>query len=59
MCKKYYTLSADDTGLGFYICHEIIAKHKGSINLESSESGGAKEFQYMDQIIVKIYARKV
>ncbi|MDP2862512.1 MAG: ATP-binding protein [Desulfobacterales bacterium] len=42
--KPFYTTKdvGKGTGLGLYMCHEIIAKHKGSITLQSSESGGAK-----------------
>jgi two-component system NtrC family sensor kinase len=42
--KPFYTTKnvGQGTGLGLYMCHEIIAKHKGSISLEVSESGGAK-----------------
>ncbi len=42
--KPFYTTKdvGKGTGLGLYMCHEIIAKHKGSISLENSESGGAK-----------------
>ncbi len=42
--KPFYTTKdvGKGTGLGLYMCHEIIAKHKGSITLESAEPGGAK-----------------
>lgn len=42
--KPFYTTKdvGKGTGLGLYMCHEIVAKHKGSITLESPADGGAK-----------------
>ncbi|MBU3979900.1 MAG: histidine kinase, partial [Proteobacteria bacterium] len=30
------------TGLGLYICHEIIQRHGGTITVEKSDGEGAK-----------------
>jgi two-component system NtrC family sensor kinase len=42
--KPFFTTKdvGKGTGLGLYMCHEIVAKHKGSITLESPADGGAK-----------------
>ncbi|MDQ1331156.1 MAG: two-component system, NtrC family, sensor kinase, partial [Thermodesulfobacteriota bacterium] len=42
--KPFFTTKdvGKGTGLGLYMCHEIVAKHKGSITLENPAGGGAK-----------------
>lgn len=42
--KPFFTTKdvGKGTGLGLYMCHEIVTKHKGSITLESPADGGVK-----------------
>ncbi len=41
--KPFFTTKevGKGTGLGLYICHEIVKKHNGKLNLEQSEGTGA------------------
>jgi len=41
--KPFFTTKAvgEGTGLGLYICHEIVTKHGGSLKLKSNDWGGA------------------
>ena len=42
--KPFFTTKevGKGTGLGLYICHEIVKKHDGTITLEKSDEQGAK-----------------
>ena len=42
--KPFFTTKGvgKGTGLGLYICHEIIERHGGTITLEDTDSGGAR-----------------
>jgi two-component system NtrC family sensor kinase len=42
--KPFFTTKepGKGTGLGLYICHEIIRKHGGAITIEDSEKQGTK-----------------
>lgn len=41
--KPFFTTKSvgEGTGLGLYICHDIISRHQGSINVYNSNDGGA------------------
>ena len=43
MFKPFFTTkeAGDGTGLGLYICHEIVQKHNGSIRIKSEPGKGA------------------
>ena len=38
----FYTTKNNSSGIGLSICHRIITDHKGSLQVESSEFGGAR-----------------
>lgn len=42
--KPFFTTKdvGKGTGLGLYLCHEIVMRHRGSIDYENPEDGGAK-----------------
>ena len=42
--KPFYTTKnvGKGTGLGLYMCHEIVSRHDGNIDIENPEGGGAK-----------------
>ena len=42
--KPFFTTKpvGQGTGLGLYICHEIVRKHHGTISLEEAEPNGAR-----------------